>query len=153
MKQRDKVAMTPAEIDEMLAGARKLQLATLNADGSVHLVSMYYTMLDGRIAFWTYRTSQKALNMARDPRVTCLIEEGSEYFDLRGVSVTGTVRVVSDSEGILAIGRRVAGGITDAAAGDAAVEEYVAHAARKRLGYLVEASRTMSWDHRKLLVE
>ena len=31
---------------------------------------MLYTMLDGRIAFWTYRSSQKALNIARDPRVT-----------------------------------------------------------------------------------
>jgi nitroimidazol reductase NimA-like FMN-containing flavoprotein (pyridoxamine 5'-phosphate oxidase superfamily) len=149
VKQRDRVAMTPAEIGEMLGGGRKLQLATLNADGSVHLVSMYYTMLDGRIAFWTYRTSQKAVNMARDPRVTCLIEEGSEYFDLRGVSVTGTVTVTDDPEMILAIGRRVAGGI--AATPDGALDEYVEHAARKRLGYLVDPARIVSWDHRKLL--
>jgi hypothetical protein len=31
------------------------------------------------------------------------------------------------------------------------VEEYVAHAARKRVGYVVEPARVISWDHRKLV--
>ena len=68
MNQRDQVAMTAGEVAAMLAGSSKLQLATLNRDGTVHLVTMFYAMLDGRIAFWTYRASQKARNIARDPR-------------------------------------------------------------------------------------
>jgi nitroimidazol reductase NimA-like FMN-containing flavoprotein (pyridoxamine 5'-phosphate oxidase superfamily) len=148
MKQRDLVAMTTAETSAMLAGHRKVQLASLNSDGSVHLVTMYYGLVEGRIAFWTYRTSQKALNLARDPRVTCLVEDGDEYFDLRGVQVIGTVRLVSDLAGVLAIGRLVAGSLPGAPAG--ALEEYVAHAARKRVGYLVEPQRIITWDHSKL---
>ncbi len=31
------------------------------------------------------------------------------------------------------------------------VDEYVAHAARKRLAYVVRPSRISTWDHRKLL--
>jgi len=31
-----------------------------------------------------------------------------------------------------------------------ALDEYVAHAARKRAGYYVEPARIVSWDHRKL---
>jgi hypothetical protein len=31
-----------------------------------------------------------------------------------------------------------------------AVEDYVAHAARKRVGFIVEPTRITSWDHRKL---
>lgn len=152
MKQRDKVAMTAAEVAEFLAASRKLQLATINKDGTPHLVAMYYVMLGGRIAFWTYRASQKALNLTRDPRLTCLVESGEEYFDLRGVQVAGLARLVDDPAGVLEIGRGVAGGMAGMAGmpGDA-VEDYVAHAARKRVGFIVEPARITSWDHTKLL--
>jgi PPOX class probable F420-dependent enzyme len=149
MKQRDQVAMSADEIAVFLAGSRKLQLATINPDGTPHLVTMYYVVLDGRIAFWTYRASQKARNLARDPRVTCLVETGEEYFDLRGVQVAGLARLVGDPAGVLEIGRGVAGGMAGVPGG--AVEDYVAHAARKRVGYVVEPARIVSWDHSKLV--
>jgi len=149
MKQRDRVTMTDAEVSAMLAGSRKLQLATINRDGTPHLVTMFYVMLRGQIAFWTYRSSQKARNLARDPRVTCLVETGKDYFELRGVQVAGRVRCVEDPVGVLEIGRGVAGGMAGVPA--EAVEEYVAHAARKRVGYVVEPARIVSWDHRKLI--
>ena len=148
MKQRDRVAMTADEATALLTESHKLQLATINSDGTPHLVTMYYTMQGGRIAFWTYRTSQKARNLARDPRVTCLVETGEEYFDLRGVQVAGRVQVVEDPAAILEIGRGIAGVMAGMA--DGALDEYVAHTARKRLGYLVDPVRVISWDHRKL---
>ena len=141
--------MTEKEIAAFLAANRKVQIATINSDGTPHLVAMYYVMLGGRIAFWTYRTSQKALNLARDPRLACLVETGEEYFDLMGVQVTGTVTCVQDQAGVLEIGRGVAGSMGGVPAG--ALEDYVAQAARKRLGYIVEPTRIASWDHRKLL--
>jgi PPOX class probable F420-dependent enzyme len=153
MKQRDRVAMTEQEAAAMLASSRKLQLATINQDGSAHLVTMFYAMLGGRIAFWTYRASQKARNLARDPRVTCLVEAGEEYFDLRGVQVRGTARCVEDPASVLGIGRAIAAGMAGGPrpAGTDELEEYVAHTARKRAGYIVEPQRITSWDHRKLL--
>jgi len=149
VNQRERVAMTAEEVAAMLAGSSKLQLATINRDGTVHLVTMYYVLLDGQIAFWTYRSSQKARNIARDPRVTCLVEAGDEYFDLRGVQVAGTARCVADPAGVLDIGRRIAARMGGVPA--EALEDYVTHAARKRLGYVVEPARVISWDHRKLL--
>ena len=156
-KQRDRVAMSPDEVAGMLAGGRKVQLATINPDGYPHLVTMYYTLIDGKIAFWTYRTSQKALNLARDPRISCLVETGEAYFDLRGVQIQGTVETITDLDGVyqigLAIGDVMGNARTDAAAGadSAAISEYVANAARKRYGYLVQPVRVISWDHAKLL--
>jgi PPOX class probable F420-dependent enzyme len=156
-KQRDRVAMTPGEVAEMLAGGRKVQLATISPDGYPHLVTMYYALVGGKIAFWTYRTSQKALNLARDPRISCLVETGDAYFDLRGVQIQGTVATITDPDAVyqigLAIGDVMGNARTGAAAGadSDAIDEYVANAARKRYGYIVEPVRVISWDHAKLL--
>ena len=149
MKQRDTVSMPAEEVEKLLHDGRKLQLATINPDGTPHLVSMFYGMRDGRIAFWTYRSSQKARNLARDPRVTCLVEDGEDYFELRGVQVTGEVTRIDDLAGVTEIGKLVA---TRMAGQDATVlDDYVAHAAAKRSAYLVEPRRVVSWDHRRLL--
>jgi PPOX class probable F420-dependent enzyme len=148
MKQRDRVMMTDGEVESFLARGRKLQLATIGADGMPHLVTMYYAVLGGQISFWTYRTSQKALNLARDPRVSVLVETGDGYFDLRGVQIQGTVRLVEDPAAVLEIGHAVAGAM---AGTPEQTEEYVAQAARKRVGFAVEPARVISWDHAKLL--
>jgi Pyridoxamine 5'-phosphate oxidase len=152
VKQRDQVAMTGDEAAALLAAGRKVQLATNGPDGFPHLVTMYYVLEDGQIAFWTYRKSQKALNLARDPRISCLVEDGEEYFDLRGVLVQGIAHRIEDIGRIEAIGRgitAVVGGPL-AEAGADVLEEYVARAATKRYGYLVEPQRVISWDHAKL---
>jgi hypothetical protein len=155
-KQRDRVAMTPDEVEQLLASSRKVQLATISPDGWPHLVTMYYTLVGGKIAFWTYRTSQKALNLARDPRISCLVESGDAYFDLRGALIQGVVDTITDPDGVyqigLAIGNVVGGGLAGSPtslAGDG-VNDYVANAARKRYAYLVEPRRVISWDHTKL---
>jgi PPOX class probable F420-dependent enzyme len=158
VKQRDTVSMPAADIAALLADGRKLQLATINRDGTPHLVSMFYGMRAGLIAFWTYRASQKARNLERDPRVTCLVEEGDDYFTLRGVQVAGTVRPIDDLAGVTEVGKLVAARMGSPVVGDlppdqvaAAVDGYVAHAATKRRAYLVEPVRVVSWDHRRLL--
>ena len=152
MKQRDQVAMSAEETAAFLLGGRKVQLATNGQDGFPHLVTMYYVMNRGQITFWTYRKSQKAVNLERDPRISCLVEDGEEYFDLRGVLVQGTARRIDDHERIAVIGRQLTAVIGGAMAGaDAgALTQYVEHAARKRYGYSVQPSKIISWDHTKL---
>ena len=140
----------------MLAAGRKVQLATINPDGYPHLVTMYYTLIDGKIAFWTYRTSQKALNLARDPRITCLVETGESYFDLRGVQIQGIVETITDPDVVLRIGRAIGEVLAGSLAGQAgqggdAITDYVVNAARKRYAYIVEPVRVISWDHAKLM--
>jgi PPOX class probable F420-dependent enzyme len=148
MKQRDRVAMTAAEVTGFLDANRKLQLATINRDGTPHLVTMYYVMMDGQITFWTYRSSQKARNLARDPRVACLVETGDGYFDLRGVQVQGVVQITEDPAEVVEIGRRIAAVTLNLHEGLA--DDYVEHTAPKRLGYIVEPTHIVSWDHSKL---
>jgi nitroimidazol reductase NimA-like FMN-containing flavoprotein (pyridoxamine 5'-phosphate oxidase superfamily) len=151
MKTRDRVAMTPAEVDELLASQHKVQLATNGHDGFPHLVTMYYILMDGLITFWTYRVSQKARNLERDARISCLVEIGEAYFDLKGVLVQGMARRIDDPAAVIEIGRRISAVFSEPLAGGGTLTQYVEHAARKRYGYAVEPDRVISWDHAKLL--
>lgn len=148
---RQAVQLDDAEIADFLASHMKVQVGTLGRDGGPHLTTLYYILDDeGRIAFWTYASSQKIVNLRRDPRIACLIEDGDAYFDLRGVSIRGRAQLVEDFDGILTIGRKVAsrmaGGIDLGEEGEA----LVAAQARKRVGVIVEPEKVASWDHGKL---
>jgi PPOX class probable F420-dependent enzyme len=150
-KGRGLVKMTEAEVAEFLTESKKVQVATVNPDGSPHLTTLFYVVQDGRIAFWTYGRSQKIKNLERDPRITCLVETGDDYFELRGVSVSGTAEIVTDEAGIREIGTAVASRMVDGAdLGDIGRDE-VERQVKKRVGVVVVPSKTASWDHRKML--
>jgi len=140
--------MTDAEVAEFLAERRKLHVATLNRDGSPHLVPMYFLLVDGEVAFWTYTRSQKVANLRRDPRVTVMAEDGEAYFDLRGVQIAGRARLEADPALVAGFGERLYersfGGL------DEAGRAYVARAATKRTLVRVEPVRVVSWDHSRL---
>jgi len=143
--------MSEAEIEEFLAGDMKVQVATIGPDGAPHLTTLFYVLDEGRIAFWTYGSSQKVKNLRRDPRITCLVEDGEDYFELRGVSVTGTAKLIRDEAGIRKIGTAVASRIARGAdlgeIGEAEVERQVT----KRVGVLVTPTKVASWDHSKMI--
>jgi PPOX class probable F420-dependent enzyme len=147
---RARVRMSPDEVESFLADAMKLQVATVNPDGAPHLTTLFYVVQDGSMVFWTYATSQKIKNLERDPRVSCLVEDGEDYFELRGVSITGTAKLVRDEAGIRKIGTAVAermvGGGDLGEIGEAEVERQVT----KRVGVIVTPTKVASWDHRKM---
>ncbi|WP_405141357.1 pyridoxamine 5'-phosphate oxidase family protein [Sphaerisporangium sp. NBC_01403] len=152
MNQRARIVMSDDEVTAFLRESRKLQLGTINPDGTPHMVTMFYGLVDGQIAFWTYGKAQKTLNIGRDPRVTCLVEAGDDYFDLRGVLVYGTARLIDAPDAVLDIGMNITRRMTGAGEDEASDElrGYVEHTGRKRVAYLVEPTRVVSWDHRKL---
>ena len=147
---RARVRMSPDEVESFLAGAMKLQVATVNPDGTPHLTTLFYVVQDGSIVFWTYASSQKIKNLERDPRLSALVEDGEDYFELRGVSISGTGKLVRDEAGIRKIGtavaQRMVGGADLGEIGEAEVERQVA----KRVGVIVTPTKMASWDHRKM---
>jgi uncharacterized pyridoxamine 5'-phosphate oxidase family protein len=141
--------MTDDEVAQLLKGQNKFQLATINRDGTPHLVTMFFGLVDDKIAFWTYRTSRKAHNLARDPRVTCLIETGVDYFELRGLMMYGSVRVLTDPNDVRYVGSQVVRRMMSLEDDDA-IAPFVEETAAKRYAYIVEPTGVASWDHRKL---
>jgi PPOX class probable F420-dependent enzyme len=154
MSNRDAVKMSEEEVDVFLRGAKKVQVATVNPDGSPHLATLFYVVRDGRIAFWTYGKSQKIRNLERDPRITCLVEDGEDYFELRGVSISGTATFVREHDELLDLGTAVAMRMVDAddpaALGEIGTS-MVQKQATKRVGVIVSHDHVATWDHSKML--
>lgn len=147
--------MTDGEVADLLDGRHSMAVATLDPGGQPHLVAMWYGFLDGErwpdadLAFWTYAKSQKVVNLRRDPRITCLVEAGRSYDELRGVQLAGRATIHDHPDVVLAVGasvhRRYQGGTLDDA-----VRAGLAEVARKRVGVRIHPETIVSWDHRKL---
>lgn len=153
MAARAATRMSDAEAWELVAQERKLQVATIGPDGAPHLTTLFHTVLDGRLVFWTYARSQKISNLERDSRLTCLVEAGEEYEQLRGVQIAGRARIMRTTEDVARVGRAVVCrmlGLDPAADLDPAIAEEVARQAQKRVAVEVVAQRLASWDHRKI---
>lgn len=148
MKRRELIRMTDAEVRGFLDGRHTMNVATINHDGTIHLVAMWYAFVGERPAFWTYGKSQKVLNLQRNPHITCLVEAGEVYEDLRGVELAGTAEVVTARAAVMDIGRRVferySGPWSDE------MQPALEQVGAKRVGVMIDVDRVVSWDHRKL---
>jgi PPOX class probable F420-dependent enzyme len=149
MSRRDQIKMTEAEAQAFLEEQKTMSVATIGADGRPHVVAMWYAIFDGLPSFWTYEKSQKIVNLRRDPRITCMVEAGDTYNELRGVELIATARIITDPEevvrfGVIEAGRYQAVKITDA------VLPAIQRSAAKRVVVQLDVERVVSWDHRKL---
>jgi len=147
---RTAVSMSEEEIEAYLAASMKVQVASIGRDGAPHLTTLFYVMHEGRLAFWTYATSQKIKNLERDSRISCLVETGTDYFELAGVSIKGTAEIVRDKDRIREVGTAVthamSGGVDLGDLGRDIVDKQV----QKRVAVLVTPTKIASWDHSKM---
>ena len=151
---RDAIKLTDHEVEGLLAENLKVQVASVGHDGVPHLSTLFYIVRDGRIAFWTYGRSQKIKNLERDPRVTALVEDGVDYFELRGVSITGRAEIIRDYDGIFEIGSAVATRMLNAESFEALGDfgrETVEKQATKRVAVIIHPEKVATWDHRKMV--
>jgi PPOX class probable F420-dependent enzyme len=149
VKQRDLIKMSQPEIDEFLAGWNTMNCATINHDGTIHLVAMWYGFLEGCPALETKVKSQKVANLRRNPQITCLIEDGDTYEELRGVELVGHAEIVEDPERIFELGVSV----VERTTGTTYTEEMkpaVEMMINKRVAVKIHVDKYVSWDHRKL---
>jgi PPOX class probable F420-dependent enzyme len=137
--------MKAEEISAFLDEQMVMQCATNGPRGIPHLVPLWFVP---ELRGWTYAKSQKARNLARDPRATLGIEDGVQYHELRGVMFECDVQIERDPSEVEKFGlelfARYAGDLTDE------IREMVANQAQKRVGLTFVPTRTVSWDHRKL---
>jgi PPOX class probable F420-dependent enzyme len=149
MNRRDRIHMSNEEIRAFLEEQRTLQVATIDHDGWPHLIAMWYVLINDQVVFWTYAKSQKAVNLHRDNRLTCLVETGVGYDELRGVQIKGRAIINDDLAIIQRTGEIIYERYTGGPLNDT-TRQMVAAQAPKRVVIFVEPVEIVSWDHRKL---
>lgn len=147
--RRELIKMTDDEVQEFLHGRHVVNIATHSPDGTIHLVAMWYGFINGHVAFETFSKSQKVKNLQRDARITCLVEDGESYDQLRGVEIVGTARLTDDWEVVLNLAMDVARRYYGVENEDdaRAIAEAIA---KKRTAIEVVPDKIVSWDHTKL---
>ena len=146
--QRAQITMTEDEIEAFIVQQRTATMATIGPNGLPHLVAMWFAVIDGVIWFETKGRSQKAVNLARDDRITVLLESGNTYNELKGISLEGRGVVVDDPAALWAVGVSVWERYTGPYAED--LRPFVELMLHKRVAVRVEVERIRSWDHAKL---
>ncbi len=148
-KRRDQIRMTEEEMWAFIEERKSLQVATLNRDGTPHLTTLWFAIVDGALVFETFTKSQKVKNLQRDPRIAVLLEDGTEYAELRGVSINAKAEVHSDPDKVHGLAKQVMirnNPDVPAEAMDQAAKQLAA----KRSAIVVRLEKVVTWDHRKL---
>ena len=152
---RKDITMTEAEILGFLQEGSHLQVATIGKDGWPHVAPMWFVVHDGKAVFRSFTKSQKIVNLARDDRLTVLLEDGDTYSELRGVMIKGRARLVTDREYVLEIYGALAAkypmiGDDPVRLDGEALEAAFGRFAEKNTAVVVEPEKVISWDHRKI---
>ena len=147
--RREQIRMSDDEIETFIDSRKSLQVATINKDGTPHLTTLWFGIVDGELVFETFTKSQKIQNLKRDPRIACLLEDGETYEELRGVQLNGVAELHDDPEVVHGYAAAVMiRNNPDVPAEQ--LEEAAKMMAAKRTAVVVKPQKVVSWDHRKL---
>jgi hypothetical protein len=91
-----RIAMSPEELDAFLGDERVCRIATVGPNGAPHNTPLWFVW-DGT-SLWLYSLfkSQRWTDIARDPRVSVIVDAGIAYTELRGVELIGSLEQVGD---------------------------------------------------------
>ncbi|MCE0762079.1 pyridoxamine 5'-phosphate oxidase family protein [Pseudonocardia kujensis] len=152
MSRRDGIMMTPAEIAAFLDTEKTVILGVPGPEVP-HLTAMWFVRRGSDLLLWTHARSQKAVSARRHGRASVLVESGTTYETLRGISADCDVKIVDDADEVLAIGAALADRYgsamltADTADGKAA---QLRATGRRRIGLVLHPTRYRTWDHHKL---
>jgi PPOX class probable F420-dependent enzyme len=83
---------------ELLSARLIANFATVNKDGSIHLVPLWFMWREPCLLLPTSSATRKVRNLRRDPRATIMIDDSRGGFDLRGVTLVGEAVISSGSD-------------------------------------------------------
>ncbi|WP_448627587.1 pyridoxamine 5'-phosphate oxidase family protein [Geodermatophilus sp. URMC 64] len=91
-----RIAMTPDELDAFLRAEHTCRVATAGADGQPHVVPLWFVWDGASLWLHSLVRSRRWADLVRDPRIAVVVDAGTEYWELRGVELTGRAEVVGD---------------------------------------------------------
>jgi nitroimidazol reductase NimA-like FMN-containing flavoprotein (pyridoxamine 5'-phosphate oxidase superfamily) len=90
--------LSSAEINELLSMRLIANLATLDDDGSIHLLPMWFLRIGNDICIPTSHHTHKYRNLRARPRASVMIDVSRAGLNLKGVLIRGRVELVEGEE-------------------------------------------------------
>jgi len=88
------VSLSDPLFKELLQGRYIATLATLNADGSVHMVAVWFSFDGANVYIATASNTRKAKNLKRNPHASLMVDSRDPQAS-RGVTIAGTAKVLN----------------------------------------------------------
>lgn len=86
--------LSSAEVDELLSKTLIANLATLDNDGGVHILPMWFLRMDDDICIPTSSRTHKYRNLQARQRASVMIDISRAGLNLRGVLIRGRVNLL-----------------------------------------------------------
>jgi nitroimidazol reductase NimA-like FMN-containing flavoprotein (pyridoxamine 5'-phosphate oxidase superfamily) len=90
--------LSSTEIDKILSMTLIANLATLDEDGNIHLLPMWFLRAGNDICIPTSSHTHKYRNLRARPRASVMIDMSRAGLDLKGVLIRGRVELVSGED-------------------------------------------------------
>ncbi|MGH9973461.1 MAG: pyridoxamine 5'-phosphate oxidase family protein [Nitrososphaeraceae archaeon] len=83
------LVLDPKEIDDILSKRLIANLATLDKDGSIHVLPMWFLRMNNHTCIPTSSHTHKYTNLRARPHASVMIDVSREGLNLRGVLISG----------------------------------------------------------------
>jgi nitroimidazol reductase NimA-like FMN-containing flavoprotein (pyridoxamine 5'-phosphate oxidase superfamily) len=143
------IALSRDEQLELLGQGGSAVLATATADGTPVPLPVWYVTVSGQIYVRTPATAKRLRHIARNPTVAFLVDAGHAWRELRGVLITATARLVSDTDTVEAVQLAMAEQFADRLPPELP-DRVSTHYADMVVLHLSPQRDPVSWDNRKL---
>jgi len=92
------LSLTKDEIDKILSMTLIAKLATLDYEGGIHIVPMWFIRIGNEICIPTSRRTRKYKNLVVRPYASVMIDISHEGLNLRGVLIKGNADIVEGQD-------------------------------------------------------
>jgi nitroimidazol reductase NimA-like FMN-containing flavoprotein (pyridoxamine 5'-phosphate oxidase superfamily) len=144
--KRSALALTSDELDEFLRANKWGRLATASLEAEPHITPLGYVLHDGAIWFHGLKSGRRSRDLAENPKVAFLVDDGlapgDGYAKRRGAIVYGECLPADDHPALYEV--RLAYMRAMEASSVREIER------RTHTWYRIEIARTASWDFRKI---
>lgn len=133
--------MTSAELDDFLRSERTARVATVSADGSPHVVPLWYAWLDGAMYFTSLRRSRRNSDVESGSKVAVCVDGGEEYAELKGAVLYGVLEPAEQDPQLETV---------RTALGDKYFKGFPVPDTKSHRWLRLRPDRVASWDFRKI---
>ncbi len=88
------LALSPAQIDEIMGSQWNMRVATLGPGSRINLTPMWFGWAGGAVYF--FARGQKVVNLRRNPSCSVIVDRNVKFPELQGIMLQGDAKVLED---------------------------------------------------------